>query len=388
VKKNKKNLKSCFCKTKNKTTTIHFKVMKNSLICSILFLFIYAFTSAQTDSTKSNLTFSGYVEGYYIYDFNQPKDNNRPGFFYSHNRHNEFNLNLGFVKAAYDNGSVRANLALAAGSYMNANYAAEPGVFKNIFEANAGVKLSANKNLWVDAGIFASHIGFESAIGKDCWNMTRSLLADNSPYYETGVKISYTTGDGKWFLSGLVLNGWQQIRKSDSTNRLSFGTQITFKPTDKITLNSSTFIGNRPDGSSSEAANRNRIFHNFYGIFQLTDKLGLIAGFDYGWEQRQQGSATYDTWFAPVGIVRYAVSEKITLAARIENYTDKQGKVIGISGFNTMGYSLNLDVIPVKNAVWRLEGRLLNSQEEIFRGADGKATGNNVFAGTALAISF
>ena len=29
-------------------------------------------------------------------------------------------------------------IALAAGTYMNANYAAEPGVLKNIYEANAG----------------------------------------------------------------------------------------------------------------------------------------------------------------------------------------------------------------------------------------------------------
>jgi len=118
------------------------------------------------DSTGS-LTISGYAEAYYQYDFNKPSDNNRPGFIYSHNRHNEFNLNLGFLKANYTAERVRANLALAAGTYMNANYAAEPGVLKNIFEANAGVKLSKKKSLWLDAGIFGSHIGFESAISKD-----------------------------------------------------------------------------------------------------------------------------------------------------------------------------------------------------------------------------
>ena len=52
------------------------------------------------DSTGS-LTISGYAEAYYQYDFNKPSDNNRPGFIYSHNRHNEFNMNLGFIKANY-----------------------------------------------------------------------------------------------------------------------------------------------------------------------------------------------------------------------------------------------------------------------------------------------
>ena len=46
------------------------------------------------------LQFSGYVETYYAYDFGQPESNTRPGFFYSHTRHNEVALNLGFIKAA------------------------------------------------------------------------------------------------------------------------------------------------------------------------------------------------------------------------------------------------------------------------------------------------
>jgi hypothetical protein len=354
----------------------------------VVSIFTISISNAQNDSTQSKLTFSGYLETYYLYDFNQPANNTRPGFVYSHNRHNEFNLNLGFVKANYDDGKVRGNLALAAGSYMNANYAAEPGVLKNIYEANIGVKVSQKKNLWIDAGIFASHIGFESAVGKDCWTMTRSILADNSPYYETGVKVSYTSQNDKWFLSGLVLNGWQQIRKSDSTGRISFGTQIQFKPSAKVTLNSSTFIGNRPDQTTAEAANRNRIFHNFYGIFQITEHFGLTGGFDYGWEQTQQGSPDYNTWHATVLIARYSFSEKVKLAGRFENYSDKKPIIIGIQNFNTTGYSLNLDMLPLKNVVWRIEGRFLKAQENIFTDANGKATNKNAFAGTVLAISF
>ncbi|HNC32225.1 MAG TPA: outer membrane beta-barrel protein, partial [Cyclobacteriaceae bacterium] len=197
----------------------------------ILFaLILISLASVAQDESSSPLTFSGYVETYYVYDFNQPESNVRPSFIYSYNRHNEVNLNLGFVKASYNTDQVRANLALMTGTYANANLAAEPGVLKNVLEANAGVKLSRNKNLWVDAGIFASHIGFESAIGKDCWNLTRSMLADNTPYYEAGAKVSYTTDDGRWFVSALVLNGWQRIHRVDGNSLPSFGTQVTFKP--------------------------------------------------------------------------------------------------------------------------------------------------------------
>jgi hypothetical protein len=51
---------------------------------------------------------------------------------------------------------------------------------KNIYEANVGISLNKKNNLWVDAGVMPSHIGFESAISMDNWYLTRSLLAENS----------------------------------------------------------------------------------------------------------------------------------------------------------------------------------------------------------------
>lgn len=332
------------------------------------------------------LKFSGYVESYYAYDFNEPENNTRPGFFYSHNRHNEVALNLGFIKAAYDNGQVRGNLALMAGSYANANLSAEEGVLKNVFEANAGVKISKTANLWVDAGIFASHIGFESAIGKDCWNLTRSMLADNSPYYESGAKISYTSPSGQWFISGLVLNGWQRIQRPDGNKTLAFGHQLTYKPSARITLNSSSFVGNdKPD-----ADKRMRYFHNFYGIFQLSDAFGLTAGFDIGAEQKSKGSDSYNCWYSPVVIAKYALSDRFSLSARGEYYADENGVIIATgteNGFKTFGYSLNFDYNIYSNVVWRVEARSLSSKDDIFvRNNDPRGT--DTFVTTALAISF
>ncbi|RZJ70436.1 MAG: porin [Flavobacterium sp.] len=332
------------------------------------------------------LKISGYLETYYIYDFNQPEDNTRPGFIYSHNRHNEVNLNLGLVKANYDNGLVRGNLALMAGTYANANLAPEEGVFKNIYEANVGIRVSKTANLWVDAGVFASHIGFESAIGKDCWTMTRSILADNSPYYESGAKLSYTSPSGKWFLSGLVLNGWQRIQRVDGNKTIAFGHQLTYKPNGKITLNSSSFVGNdKPDIDK-----RVRYFHNLYGQFQITEKFGLIAGFDIGAEQKSKASESYSSWYSPVLIAKYAIADKASLTARAEYYADEDGVIISTetpNGFKTFGYSLNFDYNVYDNVVWRVEARTLNSKDDIFI-KDGSPTGNNTFVGTALSISF
>lgn len=332
-------------------------------------------------------SFSGYVEVYYQYDFNKPTDNNRPGFIYSHNRHNEFNLNLGFLKGSYNAERVRANLAIAAGTYMNANYAAETGVLKNVFEANAGLKISKKKNLWIDAGIFSSHIGFESVVSKDCWSLTRSILADNSPYFESGAKLTYTSDNNKWVVSGLVLNGWQRIKRVDGNSLMSYGTQLQYKPNSTTTINYSTFIGtDKPD-----SARLWRYFHNLYAVFNVTPKFGITAGFDIGFEQKTKGSKDFNTWYSPVLILKYAVNSKWSIAARGEYYDDKYGVIISSgtpNGFKTAGYSVNVDYAPIPNAVIRLEVRSLNSKDDVFTKGSGAATNNNTFITSSIAVSF
>lgn len=356
----------------------------------ILFLLLFSIPlllSAQVDSSALNFSFSGYAETYYGYDFNQPVENYRPGFVYSHNRHNEFNLNIGYLKGSVNAQRFRGNLAIMAGTYANANLAAEPGTLQNIYEANAGVKLSKKHELWVDGGIFSSHIGFESAVGKDCWTLTRSIVAENSPYYESGAKLSYTTPDGKWLLSALALNGWQRIQRVPGNSLISGGTQIQFKPNARVTLNSSTFFGtDKPDASRLW-----RAYHNFYGIFQFNDHFGLTLGFDSGWEENPRKGDDPNIWYSPVIIARYAFNDRVTLAGRMEYYRDENAVIIATgteNGFQTLGISANLDVQVHKNAVWRIEGKLFNSKDDIFFDSKGNAAATNAVATTALAIWF
>lgn len=354
----------------------------------IILLSITILNSFSQDAAKvaSPLTISGYGDVYYSYDFNKPYNHQRQPFMYAFNRHNEVNLNIGMVKASYNTQNIRSNLGLMAGTYVNDNMAAEPGVLKNIYEANIGVKLSKTKNIWIYAGVFASHIGFESAIAMDCWTLTRSIMAENSPYFETGAKIAYTTNDNRWMLSALILNGWQRIQRVDGNNTPAFGHQVVFKPNARITLNSSSFIGNdKPDKEKQM-----RYFHDLFGQFQLTDKFGVTAGFDIGWEQTKKGSSSYNRWHTFALLGKYALSDKMNLAGRVEYYKDENGVIIATetpNGFETWGYSLNFDYLISDAAIWRLEGRIFDSKDEVFKKKDG-FTDNDVFVTTALAVRF
>jgi hypothetical protein len=357
------------------------KILLAALLCGALNTL-----KAQDTIRKNPLTISGYAELYYGFDFNRPTDNNRPGFVYSHNRHNEVNLNLGFIKANYDNGNMRANLALMAGTYTNANLAAEPGVLKNVFEANAGIKLSKTANLWLDGGIFASHIGFESAVSKDCWVLTRNISSDNTPYYETGAKLTYTTTNGRLTLTGLYLNGWQRIYRQNGNSKPAGGLQVYYKPTNKITLNYSNYLGTE----GADTVRVRRFYHNFYGIFQLSSQLGLIAGFDYGTQQQAKDSNKHNHVLSPVAIARYQMANQWAIAGRFEYYQDKNGAIIATgtnNGFQTKGYSLNVDYAPFSNTLIRLEGKVYDSKDAVFNRNERPVNTGSLIT-TSFAVSF
>ena len=288
--------------------------MKNLVVSVVGFAMLQPAMGQDSTEIKSALSISGYVEAYYNYDFNRPQNNITPGFLYNFNRAGEVNLNLGLIKASYATERVRANLGLATGTYMNANYAAEPGVLKNVYEANLGIKISKNSNLWLDA-------------------------------------------------------------------------QITYKPSGKVTLNYSTFIGNdKPD-----SVRLMRYFHNMYGIFQLTEKLFLTTGLDYGMEQKFKGSSGYNTWIVPIAVVRYSPTTRVNIAARAEYYQDKNGVIIATgtaNGFQTWGFSANVDYTVMPNVLWRVEARNFSSKDAIFTNRVDGPTSSNAFATTSLSVAF
>lgn len=338
---------------------------------------------------------SGYVEAYYTRDLTAPKtDQERPGFLYNHKRNREVNINLAFLKAAYTAERLRANLAVQVGTYAQYNYAAEQGLLKNVFEANVGIKLAQNRDLWLDAGIFSSHIGFESAISKDCWTLTRSILAENSPYYLSGAKLTYNSPNGKWTLLGSVLNGWQRIAKLPGYSGMAVSTQVQYRPSSMLTLNWSSFLGSdRPD-----SLKQGRFFNNLYAIINPAGKFGVILGFDIGADRKpvinamtdqRVGSGSY-VWYSPVIIARYKTSDKSYLNGRVEYYDDKNGVIIATgtaNGFQTLGYSLGYDYAILPNALFRFEGKVYDSKDAIFSTSTGQSNTNISFT-TSLAISF
>ncbi len=331
---------------------------------------------------SSAFTLSGYGEVYYSFDLARPASGERPDFLYNHKRHNEFNANLLLLRGEYERDGVRGALGLMAGNYVQYNLAQEPEAMRNIYEARVGLRLSKKHELWVDAGIFSSHIGFESAIGMDCMTLTRSLVAENSPYYEAGAMLSYKRG--KLQLAVLALNGWQRIQREPGNQRPAFGTQVQFDNNEGTVINWSTFVGSMgPDSIGTW-----RVYNNFY-VQNEGENHGMVLGVDVGIQEGQRGALNTgdaSVWGALVGIYRQRISGRWWGTGRIEYFLDDQDVVI--VGPALLGASLGLDLRLNDRAAWRIEGRVLGSNEAWSITPDGSFRQTNTTITTALALRF
>ncbi|MBK7335054.1 MAG: porin [Saprospirales bacterium] len=355
--------------------------MKNALLLALLFCAVSPAIS-KNDSLP-DVDLSGFVDVYYAYDFSRPENHERPAFLYNHKRHNEFNLNLGLASLKIDGGNYRAALGLMAGTYAQYNLAAEQSLLQHVYEANAGIALNKTRSLWLDAGIFSSHIDFEGAISADNYTLTRSIAAENSPYYLAGAKLSWDPGE-KWDIALLAFNGWQRIQRVGGNSLPAFGSQVVFYPCEGVRLNWSTFVGS----DDPDATRRMRYFNNLYGEFQFSEKISLLAGFDMGWQQEAKGNDGFHTWLTPVGILKFALAENWAMALRGEYFQDENGVIVATgtpSGFKTTGFSLNIDRRIRENAMLRLEGRWFNSEDPIF-GTGNDLTRDNYSLVCALSV--
>ncbi|MFD2513308.1 porin [Pontibacter locisalis] len=324
---------------------------------------------------------SGGLDVYYAYDFSEPLDKERL-FTTQAFRHNEFNLNWGFLQADYSTEGVRATLALQTGTYVQANYAAEPNeLTRLIAQANAGVKLL--EGVWLDLGILPSHIGYENTFSLNNEVYTRALMAENSPYYETGAQLTADVSE-KVTLKFLVLNGWQNIQETNDAKSLGFG--ISYNPTERLSLSYNNYYGNEaPKGMEA----KRRFFHNVYGSYIFSEKLHVAGSVDYG-RQELFSSEEKGSWYAGMVLAQFKLAPRFAVAGRLEHYNDEDQIIVSTlnpNGFQTSSASLNFDYVPTPNFLWRLEARAYDSKDKVFVGEEG-AKDNNLLLVTSFAVKF
>lgn len=361
--------------------------------------------TAPVDSTPK-VRVGAFIDGYYAWDTGRPTTRDRSfagGALFGTQpaRHNEFNVNLAFVDVTLDGPRTHGRLAVQYGTSVQANYAGEPtrgvvsgpGVQQYLQEAFAGVRLGART--WVDGGIFFSNMGMESWISRDNVTYTRSLVADFSPYYSTGVRLTHQAS-ATVALRLDVVNGWQNI--SENNDGKGGGLRVDWTPA--ATSAGDATLLSYYNFASEEAGTRTRLF-NGVGANITRGRVTLLGQADVGVQRRRAEATGWSRWTGVLAAARVRVTPTVAFAGRVEHYDDPDQVILATGAisdgastrpnpaFTGSSASLGIDVRPAPATLWRTEVRGFRTTMPLFPdGACNTAQRNSAVLVTSLAVTF
>jgi hypothetical protein len=327
---------------------------------------------AEADERKwyDRIDVSGYVDVYYAFNTNQPLsyDNFIPNTGTTAKKHNQFSLNLAAVDISMVD-PVIVHLVFNFGSGTNILHAEEPtgtaigpGVWQFIQQAYVGYKVPIGRGLTIEGGIFPSHVGIEVFPSKDNWNYTRSWMAEESPYYQAGVRVTYPFTE-RLSAQLLYLNGWEII--GEDNNWKTFGTQLQWAHP-KVTLLLNTLIGPEQPNEHSTW----RFFFDGIAQVQATRRLQLAAAFDYGFEMLPAGG--FGHWYGGAVYGRVQCLGWLWVTGRVDVYHDGLGSPPGVTRVLTgviqtlAEGTLTIEAHATDHLILKLEGRYDHSTQPVF----------------------
>ncbi|MBV8518971.1 MAG: porin [Acidobacteria bacterium] len=317
---------------------------------------LFACCAALRAHAEDAPTFSGFVDVAAVYNANAPAshENFIPGTGTSAKRANELALNLAelqWTRAVSAEQPVGFTLSVVAGDGETVVHGSDS--LRYVYQASVAYRLP--DGVVLEAGVYPSHIGFESLFSKDNWNYTRSWLGELSPYYQTGIKASYAF-NAHWSAQLHVLNGWQLVH--DNNDARAFGTQLAYT-SDRLTASLNTFIG-------PELADDNkslRTLGDVVAIYRLTPRLQLGGSYDRGSQQLPETRAA--RWRGLAMYARYTLNARHAFALRAEQFRDDEGAISG-TGQTLREATLTWEMRPRDALVLKLETRYDDSNTRVF----------------------
>lgn len=319
-----------------------------------------------TEADKTATTkwhYGAYLDLGYAVDFNFPENHlfrNRS----TTPRVNELAPNMGLVYVRRDvSETSRWGMEFGVqGGYDSKNFAFSINAPKvggadtlsHFSRANVSYLAPVWNGLTVQAGLFNSLIGFESLYAKDNFNYTRAWVADYSPYMMFGVNASCPIND-QVAVALYVINGYFHLSRSNDLP--SYGGQVMWKPTARLTLKETLYYGPDQHNTSLEFW---RLFSD--SILQWKgDDLALGLVYDVGTEDvASQPGTPRSFWMGGALFTRWHVAGPWSVAVRPELYWDRNGRLTGFEQLvraisTTLEYKVRLPAW--QQATLRLEHR-------------------------------
>lgn len=333
------------------------------LLLSISLIGISLFATAQKDSSENHFKFSGFIDAYYAHFSDSINSNDFEKFQAASPLNDRFSLNIAQITGSYNDSNTRAAVTLHYGDIPRDAWTPN---YRVLQEANAGIRL--NKNWWLDAGFFKTHIGAETFLPKDNLLTNISLATFDEPFYQSGLKLSYE-GNKRLGLEFWGVNGYNNF--SDNNTDKSFGILASYQFTDALKLTYTNLLGNEQVDSLPAQF---RAYHNLYMNLE-TDKWVVLAGGDYSTQTKTLYKSRISTvnMYNSILAVRYKFNSKYSITIRGELFNDNSGFISGsyddingvTTGIQLRGITLGTEYKHTPNSYFRLETRYIETQNAL-----------------------
>ena len=346
------------------------------------------------------ITWLGYIEGFYQYNFNRPS-NGLTNYRAFDNRSNSFTLANVALGAAWEAGPVVGKLVLQVGhtpsTYYGLNEPSSPGssgantsnaeLWKYVQEANVGWKAPVGRGLLLQLGIFLSPIGPESMAIHDQWNWSRSTLFFALPYYHAGVRATYELTTEVSAAFG-VYNGWNSV--VDNNEDKSVSASLAYKIADRLNAQLLYFGGNERKSGAPEGPYW-RHDCDAYAQLDVTKRWSVLVHGNAGFEPNRFGASS---WYAGALYGRFKIADWLYVAVRGDRFWENVAVSAGSSAapiFWPAGTSwvtsgtATLDARPRDNISIRLEYRHDQADQALYFRSNvaGDGTGASPFVPNA-----
>lgn len=305
------------------------------------------------DDTKSPFTFSGYLDSYYIGNFNRPADRSNSGVANARAfdiTSGQFQIGLVQTKMVYANDKSEAVVDLTfgpnadLGNYGNLVSVLDPSytgmalaIKQAYFTYNFSDKFS------MTAGQFGTHIGYEVIDAPVNFNYSLSNLFNNGPFYHTGIKGTYAFSDRASLMLGLVNN---VDGLGDNNRQKGFISQLYFAPVADwgVYLN---YMGSNEASVDVPGVPQEDAFYSIFDLttsYQITEKFLLGVNAAYGSQKGDfQGGGGPSEALSWGGVALYAntaITDAFGIGARYEHFNNTNGPR-GLVNSNGVGTSVN-----------------------------------------------
>lgn len=330
------------------------------------------------------------ADAYYAYHDTSPGQGGAATLMSTGNRHGDFSVNLAAVGGRLEHAKLTGAVVLQVGTAVDALYAGtrgNPEIWKHVQLANAGIR---SGDFHLEAGVLPSLVGRESFISTENWNYTRSMIADATPYYMSGARLTWRVTP-TLTANATVFNGWDTF--GDKNSGKSGQLRFAWTPSDKLSLESSTLGGQEQVRVAGEKTSV-RVFEDVVAAYRAHERVHLALELWGGTERNYRvedplaGDATQASFvknpifYGGALWAKWRFGETVYLAGRAEALVDQGGVLTGngarrawepVNGEPFIGQRLAAGTVtfgwqPHKSFLARVEGSHRTSDHPYFSG--------------------